>query len=264
LDVKGSNLETNKLESKDLNVESEVLNTSLKQKVETFKLVDNVKGNVDKEDLEVRGNVTLFSHKVDSKDNKYQENVKSNVIVKEEAKIDRLDILSSNVDLNNGEINNLNVRTQELNNKVKENSYSGGLNLKGSVGVTGVSVGASINVNNINTKKDSKVHEESNVSLRGNSKIEENLDATNINLTYDNLVVNADNVNFRAIKDEENIVENETGINLGINISASSPIVKDALNIGKGVKNLLEGRIDKAISNISNGYVGAVDDLSGN
>ncbi|NYV28546.1 hypothetical protein HP397_07010, partial [Streptobacillus felis] len=25
-----------------------------------------------------------------------------------------------------------------------------------------------------------------------------------------------------------------------------------------------EGRIDKAISNISNGYVGAVDDLSGN
>ncbi|WP_156447712.1 hypothetical protein, partial [Streptobacillus felis] len=43
LDVKGSNLESNKLESKDLNVESEVLNTSLKQKVETFKLVDNVK-----------------------------------------------------------------------------------------------------------------------------------------------------------------------------------------------------------------------------
>ncbi|WP_156300427.1 filamentous hemagglutinin N-terminal domain-containing protein [Streptobacillus canis] len=264
LDVEGSNVETDRLETKDLNVKSQVLKTDIKQRVETFKLVDNVVGRKDKENLRVDGNVTLFSHKVNKKDNSYEGNERSNILVKEEASIDKLDVLSSNVELNNGKINSLNVRTQDLNNRENENNYSGGLNLSGNAGITGIGAGINLNIENQNIKSKSKIHESSNISLKGNTIIEKELDVTNTNLSYDNLTVNAKEVNFRAIKDETDRTENITGVSLGINVNASSPIAKDIFKMGKGVKNLLDGEITKAISNLANGYVGAVDDLSSN
>ena len=264
LDIEGSNVEANKLETKDLNVKSQVLKTDVKQKVETFNLVDNVNGNADKENLKLDGSITLFSHKINKKDNSYEGNEKSNILVKEEANIDKLDILSSNVDLNNGKINSLNVKSQELNNKENENNYSGGLNLSGNIGITGIGAGINLNIQNQNIKSKSKIHESSNISLKGNTTIEKELDITNASLTYDNLTVDAKEVNFRAIKDNSDRTENQTGVNLGINASVSSPIVRDELTMGKGLKNLLDGNVVKAMSNVANGYVGAVDDLSSN
>ncbi|NYV28466.1 hypothetical protein HP397_06595, partial [Streptobacillus felis] len=264
LDVEGSNVETDRLETKDLNVKSQVLKTDVKQRVETFKLVDNVTGRKDKENLRVDGNVTLFSHKVNRKDNSYEGNERSNILVKEEASIDKLDVLSSNVELNNGKINSLNVRTQDLNNRENENNYSAGLNLSGNAGITGIGAGINLNIQNQNIKSKSKIHESSNISLKGNTIIEKELDVTNANLSYDNLTVNAKEVNFRAIKDETDRTENITNVSLGVNVNVSSPIAKDIFKMGKGVKNLLDGEITKAISNLANGYVGAVDDLSSN
>ena len=238
--VKGSNIEVNSLVSNNSKIESSVLNTKLKEINSSFKFIDGT---------------TLFSHKVNKKDNSYEKIEKSNVSIKEKVDIDKLDILSSNVILNNAKIKHLSVKSQELNNKENENDYTGGLK---------VGLGINLNIQNQNLKSDSKIYENTNLILTGNAVIENKLDVTNTNLSYDNLVVNAKDVNFKAIKDKEDIKENTSSFNLGLNLNISSPILNDVIILGRGAKSLINGRLDRAISNISNGYFGAVNHLSSN
>ena len=238
--VKGSNIEVNSLVSNNSKIESRVLNTKLKEINSSFKFIDGT---------------TLFSHKVNKKDNSYEKIEKSNVSIKEKVDIDKLDILSSNVILNNAKIKHLSVKSQELNNKENENDYTGGLK---------VGLGINLNIQNQSLKSDSKIYENTNLILTGNTVIENKLDVTNTNLSYDNLVVNAKDVNFKAIKDKEDIKENTSSFNLGLNLNVASPILNDVITLGRGAKSLINGRLDRAISNISNGYFGAVNHLSSN
>ncbi|WP_064615457.1 two-partner secretion domain-containing protein [Streptobacillus moniliformis] len=264
LNVDGSNIEADKLKVNKLNIQSRVINSKIKQKVETFNLVDGVNGNLDKDNLKVDGNISLFYHKIIKKDNSYNKNIKSNILVKEKADIENLDILSSNVELNNATIKNLNVKTQELNNKVRENKYYGKLDISGSVGAVDSNAGLGLKIQNKNIISDSKTHDNTNLLLKGKAVVNNEFDVTNVNLKYDELEINSNKANFRAIKDTIDSQENITGINLGTNLNVGSPVARDILTMGKAVGNVLEGRLDKAISNGANGYVGAVNNLAGN
>ncbi|WP_197035249.1 hypothetical protein, partial [Oceanivirga salmonicida] len=261
---------SSKLQSKDLivsgklNVEAKVLKSKEKSRTSSFKFIDDVNGYVDKENLAAGGSVTLFSHKVNTKDNEYESNARAGLKVTNSAKINKIKVLSSDVVLNNADINEIESNTTKLNNKIKENSYRGGIKVEASVGVESSNVGIGLNISNRNVKGTETIHENSNISLLGNSKIEKVAKFTSTNLKYGNLVVNAKNVLFDVNKDKKDSVVNTTGINLGLNVGVSSPIVGNLVKGAKAIKNVTEGRLDKALSNAGNGFVGAVNNLSGN
>ncbi|WP_371440145.1 hypothetical protein, partial [Oceanivirga salmonicida] len=291
-EFKNLNLLASKLQAKDLivsdklNVEAKVLKSKEKSMSSSFKLIDDIQahyttiekdsngnlklikhslnGSSETENLSAGASVTLFSHKVDKKDNEYESNARSSLKVTNSAKINKMKVLSSDVVLNNADINEIESNTTKLNNKINENSYRGGVKVEANIGLESSNAGIGLNITNRNVKGTETKHENSNISLLGNSKIEKVAKFTSTNLKYGNLVVNAKNVLFDANKDKRDSVVNTTGINYGYRINVSSPIVGNLVKGAKAIKNVTEGRLDKAVSNAGNGFVGAVNNLSGN
>lgn len=223
--ISASNIIANHLISDNLNIEANVVKNEIKLKKNTF-----LKENLAK----------LDSEKAYS----------SNILISENANIKKLNIKSSNISLNNANIDDINVETTSLNTNLYENEKSIYLSdiLK-------------LNFSNKEDKEKYVTHQNSNVILGSNSKINKKASFVNTNLIYDNLEINAKNVNFNAIKDIEEKTNNNFNASLGIDIDISSPILNNISDISKGIteKNTLTG-----IAKVTNGVVGGIYNLSSN
>ncbi|WP_197035248.1 endonuclease toxin domain-containing protein, partial [Oceanivirga salmonicida] len=290
---------SSKLQSKDLivsgklNVEAKVLKSKENSTTLGFKLIDDIQGHYtaigtndkgkkklmrydnditnkvsnssETEDLSAGGSLTFLSLKSNRKDNEYESNARAGLKVTNSAKINKIKVLSSDVVLNNADINEIESNTTKLNNKINENLFKIGIKATGNISLEGSNVSLGLDITEKETHLNEIIHENSNISLLGNSKIEKVAKFTSTNLKYGKLEIKAKDVLFNVNKDKKDSIITTKGGNLGINININSPILNNTIKIGRGVVNLFrKNKSLKGASDIANGFVGSINSLAGN